>query len=225
MITRKVNSQGFELDCKVPETNEEYNGLAPKRNNAVLEDAINNTLYRGVFAEFRPALLEKLESVTGVKRINSGTEDDPVWESDGKFMKRLVATVATQRGMDPNAKATKDSLIGEWTPIAQAILDGIKFDPSTREPSTQAPGLAKRYLGWAKDAVKADGGSKLATILGKLLNVSITLPDIGSTGDVDKDQESRVKTLAGYIAQNEKRKRDIQDAQAKAEYGLEEQVA
>jgi hypothetical protein len=198
-----VSSQGFELNYNVPADVEEYNKLAPKRENAVLEDAVMNVLYRNVLNKFRDKLVAKLEEVTGVARINSGTEDDPVWESEGKYMKRIVIEVAKQRGLDPAAKATRETLLAEWTPIAQSIISGIAFDPSEREATGGTPSLAKAYLNWAAQAVAGDGGSKLATLLGKVLGTTITL-----TGDKDAD----IKVLAQAISTNEKRKRDAANA-------------
>ena len=52
-----VNSLGFELTRAVPDSIEEYNALAPKRDNPVLEDATANILYRSTFAKFRDALV------------------------------------------------------------------------------------------------------------------------------------------------------------------------
>lgn len=199
MKTVVVSSQGFELNYSVPDTCEEYNRLAPKRENPVLEDAVSNVLYRNVLNKFRDQLVTKLEEVTGVARINSGTEDEPVWESEGKYMKRVIVEVAKQRGLDPAAKATRELLLAEWTPTAQAILAGIKFDPSEREATGGQPSLAKTYINWASQAVQADGGAKLAGLLGKVLGTTITL-----VGDPAAD----VQTLARAIATNEKRKRD-----------------
>ena len=195
-----VSSQGFELNFLVPETVEEYNSLAPKRDNPCLEDAIMSTLYRNVFNKFRDANCTALEEVTTIKRINSGTEDDPVWESDGKYMKRVIAEVAKQRGLDPAAKTTRETLLSEWTPRAQSIISTIKFDPAERELLGGQPTLAKKFIEWATQAVAADGGQKLAGLLGKLLSQVFPL-----TGDKDVD----VKTLARGISANEKRKRDL----------------
>ena len=221
MIKRKVSSQGFELDWLVPESPSEYDGLAPKRTQPCLEDAVLSTWYRNGANKFRDALCEHVEKVTTVARINEGTADEPKWEKEGVYLKRAFAEYAKARGMDPSAKATRDTLIAELTPAAQTILDGIKFDPSERESTGGGPALAKTYLEWAKIAVKKDGGSRLAALLGKALNTTITLPAFGTSGDADKDAEPVVKALATAIAANEKRKRDEQLAKAKAEYDLE----
>lgn len=191
-----VNSQGFELTWKVPETIEEYNGLAPKRANAVLEDGISLIFLHSAATTFRDKLSDKLGEITGIKRVE--TDDDS--ETQGKHIKRLFVEVAKQRGLDPAAKATKEALVAEWTPIAQAIMSAIAFDPSEREATGGTPKLAKQYTEWATKAVLADGGARLAGLLGKVLNVTV---------DLSGSNEDKVVALAKAIAANEKRKRDL----------------
>jgi hypothetical protein len=224
MITRKVSSQGFELNWRVPETTQEYDSLAPKRTQPCLEDAILSTWYRGGANQFRDKLCEHVEKVTNVARINSGTEEKPDWEKEGVYLKRAFAEYAKSRGMDPAAKATRDTIITELTPAAQQILDGIAFDPSERESTGTGPTLAKTYLEWAKIAYKKDGGQRLAALLGKALNTTVSLPAAGTSGDADKDAEPVIKALAQAIAANEKRKRDEQAAKAKSEYEIDGDV-
>jgi hypothetical protein len=222
MISRKVSSQGFELNWLVPESTSEYDSLAPKRTQPCLEDAILSTWYRNGANKFRDALCEHVEKVTKVTRINSGTEEKPDWEKEGVYLKRAFAEYAKARGLDPAAKTTRDTILAELTPEAQKILDGIRFDPSEREATGGGPALAKTYIEWAKIAVKKDGGVRLAALLGKALNTTVTLPAAGTSGDAEKDAEPVVTALAKVIAANEKRKRDEQLAKAKAEYDLEE---
>lgn len=210
MISRTVSSQGFELNYLVPETTEEYNSLAPKRNNPVLEDAILSTWYRNGANKFRDALCEHLEKVTGVARLNLGTDDDPKWEQEGKFIKRVIVALATQAGIDPASNEAKTSFYTRFQADAQAILNMNKFDPSERESTGGGGGLvAKLYIGWATTAVKNGNASKLAAMLSKVLNQPIPV-----TGDEVED----IKTLSKGIAANEKRKRDLAKTQ---EYSVE----
>jgi hypothetical protein len=221
MIKRKVSSQGYELDWNVPQTEQEYDSLAPKRTKPCLEDAILSTWYRGGANKFRDALCTHIEKVTGVARINSGTEEKPEWEKEGVYLKRAFAEYAKARGMDPAAKATRDTIIAETSAEAQKILDGIPFDPSERESTGTGPSLAKTYIEWAKLAYKKDGGTRMADLLGKALNTTITLPAAGTSGDADKDAEPVITALAKAISANEKRKRDIETAKAKSEYEID----
>tara|TARA_R110000868_G_scaffold300045_1_gene560358 strand:+ start:446 stop:1087 length:642 start_codon:yes stop_codon:yes gene_type:complete len=212
MITRKVNSLGFDLNYQVPASVEEYNGLAPDRVNPCLEDAILSTWYRNGANKFRDKLCDAIEKSSGVKRINAGTDDEPKWENESKFIKRAVAEVATSRGLDPAGKGVAESIRAEWQDAAQKILDGIPFDPkeATREGGSNL--VAKMYIEWATKAVANGSATKLAGLLSKALN-----SDVALTGDTEAD----TKTLAKAIAANEKRKRDEQNAQSKAEYAIE----
>lgn len=221
MIKQKVSSQGFSLLWSVPASTTEYNSLAPKRANAVLEDAIFSTWYRNGANKFRDALCEAVEKATGVARINSGTEKEPKWEQEGKYLKRVWVEVATQRGQDPTADGVIEAIRDEYATQAQSILDKIVFDPSEKEATGGTPALAKTYIAWATEAIKKDGGAKLSGLLSNVLNTSITLPAPGTSGDFDADNAEGIKVLATAIAANEKRKRDAQLAAAKAEYGLE----
>lgn len=235
MINRTVKSMGFEILVPVPATVDEYNALAPKRENPVLEDAVLNVLYRGVLNKFRDGLLEALEKVTGIARINAGTKEEPVWEKDTTFFKRVIVEVAKQRGLDPAADATVSTLMSEWKPIAQSVvtggsisytnekgesvtetLKGIKFDPSERESTGGGNLIAKKYTEWASEAVKKGTHTRMAELLAKALNREVSL-----VGDTDKGDESQdIKTLARAISDREKQKREEQDRASKAELGL-----
>lgn len=198
MRSTTISSQGFELSWLVPETVDEYNSLAPKRANPCLEDAVSLIFLHSAATTFRDRLSTKLAEVTGIK-----PEED---ETEGKHIKRVFVEEAKKRGLDPAAKSTRDALVAEWTPLAQAIMSAIKFDPSVAERTGVGPKLAKLHIGWAEKAVLKDGGVELAALLGKVLNTTIEL-----TGT----NEEKVITLAKAIAANEKRKRD---AQAEKDY-------
>lgn len=211
MITRKVTSQGFDLNFLVPETTDEYNSLAPKRLNPVLEDAILSTWYRNGANRFRDALCEHLEKEVGIARTNTGTEDKPVWEPEGKFVKRASIAWQTAQGLEVGSKAGEDAFYAHFTPAAQTILDGIKFDPSEREAVGAQPAISKAALKLAEEIITKGKGQTAIDSLNKLLGTSSAL-----TGDSAVD----VKTLAKAIAANEKRKREIQEAQTRSELGV-----
>lgn len=230
MTNKTVSSQGFELSFPVPDSVEEYNNLAPKRSNPCLEDAVQNTLYRSVFNRFRDRLCEALEKYSKLERVNSGTKEEPKYEAEGVYIRKVLAHLATARGLDPAAKATKDQLIKELTPLAQTVLTGgsaqftndkgepetvtypaIKFDPTEREPGS-GPAIAKTYLSWAEEAIKGGKAEHLAGLLSKAINEPVAI-----TGDAEADKQ----TLAKAIAQREKIKRDEQARQSRIELGLE----
>lgn len=198
-----VNTLGFELTASVPESVEEYNKLAPKRVDPCLEDAIWYNILHVTNTKFRDQFSEWLGKHTGYARIEAAEGSDDKDETQGAHIKRVLALVAKDRGLDPAAKATKEILFAEWTADAQRIMSGIKFDPSERESTGGAPALAKTYIAWASQAVQSDGGTKLAGLLSKVLGTTITL-----AGDPAAD----TITLARAIGQNEKRKRDAANA-------------
>lgn len=204
MITRKVSTMDFELDILVPGSIEEYNSLAPKRDNPVLEDAILNIVYRGILNKFRDEFLDRLEKVTGVARGNSGTEDEPVWEKPAPYYARVKATVAQQRGLDPAAKATNDALIAEWTPLAQEVISTFKFNPAEREATGGTPSLSKKYRKWAEEAFERGVAQKVAA----------ALTAKGYPVEFSGDKEKDIVALARAITANEKAKAEA----AKAEY-------
>lgn len=175
----KVYPAGFELTHSVPATTDEYNALAPKRENACLVDAVSNVEYRGVFPEFRAKLVEMLEKETGVALINSGTEDDPVWESEGKYLKRAVAA----------SGLTKEAFIAKYTPAAQAILDGIAFDPSVKERTGDGPAIGKNDLKLADELI-ARGADKVNAVAASLAQ------KLGR--EVATDQKSLARALADF---------------------------
>lgn len=201
-----VSSLGFDLKKLVPETVEEYDSLA-RRVGACLDDAVNSTLYRGTFAEFRdlflmgreadgetPAFIG-VEGLSGVKRLTKtekrGEKEVEVYaETEGAYWKRVIAT---------NFGGDEEKAVLEFQSVAQAAMELAAFDPSVKERAPAGPkSIAKRYTEIATQAVKDGKGQKLADMLGSVLARTIAL-----TGEQDKD----IATLARAIADNEARKR------------------
>jgi len=158
----EVSSLGFTLTRSVPETCEEYNALAPKRDNPVLEDATANILYRSTFATFRDKFLEAVEKDSGVKRINSGTEKSPIWESDGKFQKRVIAELGI----------TEDEFVVKYQVAAQEAMDAAPFNPAQRESTSDGPAVGKNDKKIAVEVMTRDADTiaKVTAALGAKLN-------------------------------------------------------
>lgn len=192
-----VSTLGFDLTKAVPSTIEEYNALAPKRENPVLEDAIKNTIYRGTNNVFRDSFLEELEKVTGTPRINSGTEDSPVWESDGKFFKRIAA--ASNKSMEDFRK--------EHQALAQSCYDAAPFDPSVKERTSDGPAIGKRDIANAQELIKR-GDAKVGEVAAALST------KLGRTVATDE------KSLARALADFRRQKAAEQEAKNNAELGL-----
>jgi len=194
----KVYPAGFELNHSVPETAEEYNALAPNRQNAVLEDAVANVEYRGVFPEFRDALCDHIEADSGIERTNSGTEEKPVYESEGKYFARVQAS---------KFAGNKEAFIAHYAAAAQTILDGIKFDPSVKERKSEGPKVGVNDLKLAKELMTR-GEEKVAQV------AAILSQKLGREVATDE------KSIARAFADNRRAEAAKAAAAQKAELGL-----
>ncbi len=170
----EVKPFGFSLTHEVPSTEQEYNALAPTRKDAMLEDAVLNIEYRGVFPEFRDALCSHLEKVTGVAReeLDGSTEEKPVYESEGKYLARVVAE---------KYAGDKATFVAEHQAKAQEIIDGIKFDPSVKERSSDGPAIGKKDLAMAKELLERGEGmvAKVAAALAERLGRTVATDEKG----------------------------------------------
>ncbi len=208
MISRTIKVLGFELNFFVPADVAEYNALAPKRENPVLEDAIQNVLYRNVYNKIRDAFVTKIEEVTGLPRNNAGTEDEPKWESEAKYTKRALVAEAEKRGLDPAKAADTNKIMADWLPYAQAIADTFKFDPSETERTGNGGSLvSKEDTTMAENAVKEGKAEKLAAMLTRLLGTEVT---------------ANVKSLAGGLNARRKKMANEERARLAAELAATE---
>src|SRR5512138_2090245 len=89
---------GLSFMFSVPSDVEEYNRLA-KDANAVLDDAIDNVMYRGPFARIREQIAQKVEEVTSIARTTKphpnkdrAAKGETVYdESPGAYLSRAAA--------------------------------------------------------------------------------------------------------------------------------------
>lgn len=200
----EVNTLGFKLTKEVPSTVDEYNALAPKRENACLEDAISNSLYRGTLAEFRGTFLEKLGEAEGVERINHGTDDEPQLESEAKWFKRIQAK---------NGGVNKP----EWATLAQQVMDASAFDPSERERKSDGPRIGKRDLEIAKELIGR--GPEMVAKAASVLSAKIGRP-VETAFEDDKDNEKLAKSLALAFADKRRAETRAAEEAQRQELGL-----
>jgi hypothetical protein len=190
----EVSSLGFTLTRSVPETNEEYNALAPKRDNPVLEDATSNILYRSTFATFRSSFLNAVEKDSGVKRRNSGTEKDPVWESDGKYLKFLLVQL----------NFTDDEFVAKYQALAQEQMDAAPFNPAQRESNSDGPAVGKNDQKIAAEVMTRDADTiaKVTAALGAKLNrvVDATAESIARAYADFRRAQAKEQELANKVA-------------------------
>lgn len=172
----KVSSLGWDdLTKEVPSTNEEYNALDPKRENAVLEDAVDNVMKHTVLSRFRDKALDALGAVEPkIERINHGTDDAPQWESDAKYKNRIMVARITAAGGSPTDAAVVAKWHADTLTTVQTILDGVKFTVAGAVRSGTAPQkVGKQDLATAQDAIDKGLAEKFAALLGGYLGRTV----------------------------------------------------
>lgn len=198
MIRQNVSTSGFDLTKEVPSTSDEYNAMAPNRENPVLADAVANTLYRGVFAEFRTKVTEAIAKDMNVEWPNSGTKEKPVYMSEGKFFNQLQASSGLE----------ESDFIAKYQDTAQAIMDACKFDPSIKvREGGDGPKVGKNDLKMATELL-AKGESEAARVAGLL----------GSK--LNRVVEADEKSLARAFGDWRRAKAAEEAARTKAELGI-----
>jgi len=210
----KVASLIFDdLVYNVPSTVEEYNALDPKRvqagGNPCVEDAVDNIMKHRVLGGFRSDFLDEVEKKFGIERLNNGTEKEPRWEPDAKFMNRVIALVAQQRGMDPTSDATRNALVSELRDLAQATLSKQVFTVAGAERTGGGQPVGKGDLKLATEAYDSGKIGRLAELLGKALNRTV---------DVSGDKDAQIKAVA--VALRDKRRQDAEAKEAELKAAL-----
>jgi len=166
MQDKTVNTLGINYVIQTPSSSEEYNGLAPARENPVLEDAVDNVWYRGGAAKARDVLYDGILKAKGMTRP---TQDGTSKNEDGSF--KQVNVPATRANI--NALLDEDESLDAYTSILEEWGAGFKFDPSAAERSsgggaitiTKAVKLAVAKL---TEALGLDGAAaKLAEVSGE----------------------------------------------------------
>lgn len=195
-----VNVLGFTVTKEVPSTVEEYNALAPNRTNPVLEDATDTIIYRGTSPSIRDGLCEHLEKTYGIARQNSGTEDDPVWEREAVYVKRVIATLAKDRNQ------TEEAVRAEILPTVQSLADTAPFPVAATPRQSDGPAIGKRDLALAEQVTKDGKHEAVAARLGEILNRKVDASD--------------VKSLARAIADDRRRRAEIVANEQKAALGV-----
>lgn len=171
----KVSSLGFDdLTKEVPSSNEEYNALDPKRENAVLEDAVDNIMKHTVLSRFRSSFLDKLGKKYSVEQINHGTDEAPQWESDAKYKNRIMIAGITADGGSPTDATAVAKFHADNLSLAQECLDEVKFSVAgTRTGGTAPQKVGKQDLATAQDSIDKGVSEKFAALLGRKLNRTV----------------------------------------------------
>lgn len=220
--TTTIRSFAFKaLSKTVPDSVEEFDKLA-KEAGAALREAIRNVLYRSTLAEFRDTYLhgaeeEKdkdgnvirgvvigLDKQVGMERKTRitkpavvdaegkiTTEATEVWdETEDVFFERIVADLVTRKDYP-----TIEAAIVGLQPGAQAVLDGIAFDPSKRERKSAGPKKTPElYLKTADSVIAATGSVEAAASkVGAKLGITIEATREALAAAIWKDQTSQAR--------------------------------
>ena len=188
--TYETNSLGYKLSFKGPNSVEDYDQKAG-RVGACLEDACDNTIYRGTLPEWQDAFAAAVEEKLKVKRgIDQAATDraksrakDPskiqdVAEKVKAFVQRVTA------GMSEVEK-------GELTALAQQIANNITVDPS---PSKRARGPGKDLLAKADSLLTLPADQlqqKIDKYLSKVEGFEL------ETDEADKPERNSLARLIG----------------------------
>lgn len=196
------SSVGVNWDIYVPETVDEYNGLAKREGNPCLDDAIDHTVFHDTLGEIRFEFAEALSKELKVERPkkDTGEKDEkgnPITKpmNDGAFINQLLA----QSGK----KAT------DFPDIIKLVSEKVKFDPSTATRTGGGKEIAKQYLNTAVELLSMHGRE----VNGKVFDVNaVTTALEGLNPSVEKQPRGEdglpsKEYLGRLISVNEARKR------------------
>ena len=175
MIEKLFESAGLNGKVQAPQTPEEFDSLA-KRIGACLDEAVANVLYRGVLADFRGELCDKIEATHSIKRL---TKDHPEGKKDAAGNTIRVVDESENKYI-ARAAAELGQPVNVFQPLADEVCKDLVFDPSQRERKAGAGMPGKTDLETARTLI-AQGPEKLAISLGKI--GAVTGTTITLTGD------------------------------------------
>lgn len=200
MVQKTYSSLGLDVKFSVPSTVEEYDQNA-KKAGACLQDAIDNTAYRGSLSKFRYGFLHGVNTKDGLTVVLADGTKPVIPGVDEQTGIARETEVKTLKGKNEDGSA-KTSEIWKGTEVeffqhvlavtkrtkesfaehGQAIADVIAFDASeTEKTATSGPKrIGKAYI---DAATKKQAEGKLAEIadkLGKKLKrvVPVTIEDV-----------------------------------------------
>lgn len=189
-----TRSCGYKLAFNGPDTVEAYDQKANKTGQA-LEDAVNNTIYRGTLPEWQEEFARVLAQRTGIargvdevataklkERAKGDVRDIP--ERFKIYNARVQATYA-------NGDEAKKAELAAW---AQEVADTIEIDPS---PTQRVSAATKGDLAKADDILDHD----VDYIEAKVTKMLSAVPDFDLARDDENKPEraSFAKLIGRYI--------------------------
>lgn len=201
MKTKKYSSLGLDVNLSVPESVEEFD-LNAKRKDACLDEATNNVVYRGVLNGLRELFLygqdedkekelakfDGIEQRTGIintmvptgEKKKDGTAIMKRDLSDAKFFEKVLA----QLGVEAS----------HFQSVMNEVAGLVEFDASAIERT--GPKIVKIGQNWidaAKDVIANDKFGKLGTQYHKFVGKEIVLPTAVAALASDASDEAKTK--------------------------------
>jgi hypothetical protein len=159
MTKYTTNSCDFDLVFSGPESVEEYN-TAAGRENAVLEDAVNNIIWRSTLPQWQRAFAEALETrypdsprlidEEATRKAKARAKDKSAVADVKEKATRYIARVVAEHPSDDLAQ------------LAQQVADTITINPAPTVRTSS--GVNKGWLAKAQDILGRDEEAREATI-------------------------------------------------------------
>jgi hypothetical protein len=186
----ETNSLGYKLSFNGPATVEEYDQKAG-RVGACLEDACDNTIYRGTLPEWQDEWAKKLAEHTGQARQVDKEATDRA-KSRAKDPSKVQDIMEKVKAFDKRVTAgMNDAQKAELGKLAQQVADNIFVDPS---PSKRAKGPDKALLAKAESLLTLPDDQlqqKIDKYLSKVEGFEL------ETDDNDKPEKASLARLIG----------------------------
>lgn len=141
MAKYTTRSIGFPLVFNGPDTVEDYDRAAGKVGSC-LQDAVENTIYRGTLPEWQDAFAKKVAELTGTTRgVNAeATAAAKARSKTPEKVKDVLETVTTYVNRATANMSDEDKTA--LAKLAQEVADSVMVDPS---PSKRQAGVPKEY--------------------------------------------------------------------------------
>lgn len=141
---------GFSVKINIASTLSELAELAGSEARAV-ELANNYVLFHQAFGTFRTLIVEKLEELTGIKRLTEGEGDEAeVIEKDAAYVDRL--------------KTEHSVSLADYAEQIQAVISASPVNYKATRSGTAAPKkLAAKYITAAQELITAGKAELFAT--------------------------------------------------------------
>lgn len=203
MKDKTVSVYGVPLTIPVPETVEEYTACAGDRGpDAVVEDAVNNTWYRGGANDAREALYAGLLALKGIKRPTETTDAGKTVQAPptrSNIMKLLDD--------DESLEDLGEGILADW-------VKGYKFDASAAERGGGAALTVTKAVEKLRDKMIAelgeDGAAEKvgAALTAKGIDYTVEATAVSITTALakldklrrDKEREAKKKAQEDFMA-------------------------